>query len=108
MTFTESTSAITRIAQLQGHLLDHTGHVARGQNPRRRPYRPGRDSAVACVGRLEASRHGWPLEAEPLMNAPAAWSLDDAPEAHEDFCDVCDAPGHTLANCLQPDNGGPF
>ena len=30
MTFTESTRAITRIANLQNELLDHTGHVRKG------------------------------------------------------------------------------
>ena len=32
MTFEEGTSVITRIALLQNKLLDHTGHVTRGQS----------------------------------------------------------------------------
>jgi hypothetical protein len=32
MTFEETSSVITRIARMQNGLLDHTGHVQRGQS----------------------------------------------------------------------------
>lgn len=56
MTFEESTTCITRIANLQSTLLDHTGHVYRGT-----PRAEAR-SLVAEINSLR-ERVGWrPLD----------------------------------------------
>jgi hypothetical protein len=66
MTFDESTSAITRIARLQAMLLDHTGHVVRGQS--RDDTRITLDEIQRLRGPrgLEAFGHDRPVEPDPL------------------------------------------
>lgn len=56
LTFHESSRAITRICRLQATLLDHTGHLARGQS---------RDDARITLDEIqrERARVGWkPLD----------------------------------------------
>lgn len=52
LTFEESTRIITRICQIQGRVLDHTGHVARGQS---------RDDVRIDIGEIQRLRAlvGW-------------------------------------------------
>lgn len=52
MTFSEGTRAITRIANLQNDLLDHTGHVRKGTS------RDDRKMLVDEINRLR-EKVGW-------------------------------------------------